>query len=135
MSQKNVDFVLRAIDAFNREDLPALAEFCTEDFEFASMLTAVEAGGSTYRGPDAWGEYFARMHETWSEWSVSDFQVFDAGEEEVVALVRMAGRGHNSGVAVHRTIGMTYRLRGGRIARMRAYLDPDEAFEAVGLAN
>ena len=131
----NVEFVHRAIDAFNRQDLAALADFCTEDFEFVSMLTAVEAGGSTYRGPDAWGEYFARMREAWSQWWVDDFEVFDAGDDSLAAVVRVAGRGHNSGVAVERTIGMTYRLHEGRIRRMRAYLEPEEALAAVGLSE
>ena len=46
-----------------------------------SILSAVDAGGSTYRGPDAWREYFARMHDTWAEWWVDGFQVFDAGDD------------------------------------------------------
>jgi ketosteroid isomerase-like protein len=133
MSQENVEFVHRAIDAFNRQDLAALAEFCTDDFEFVSMLTAVDAGGSTYRGRHAWSEYFARMRDTWAEWWVDDFQVFDAGNDSLAAVVQMAGRGQHSGVAVDRTIGMTYRLRDGVICHMRAYLEPREALEAVGL--
>ena len=54
MARENVEFVHRAIDAFNRRDLVALAEFCTDDFEFVSVLSAVDAEGSTYRGGDAW---------------------------------------------------------------------------------
>ena len=87
-----MEFVRRAVDAFNRQDLAALADFCTDDFEFVSLLTAVEAGGSTYRGQDAWTEYFGRMRDTWSEWWVDDYQVLDAESNSLVAVVRVAGR-------------------------------------------
>jgi len=133
MSRENVEFIHRAIDAFNRQDVAALAGLCADDFEFVSMLSAVDAGDSTYRGPDAWREYFARMHETWAEWRIDDSQVSDAGDGSLVAVVRVAGRGRHSGVVVDRTLGMTYHLREGKIWRMRAYLDPDEALQAVGL--
>ncbi len=135
MSRGNVDLVHRAIDAFNRQDLAALADFCTDDFEFVSVLTAVDAEGSTYAGRDAWAEYFTRMGDTWAEWWVDDFQVHDAGDNGLVAVVRVAGRGQHSGVTVDRTMGMTYELRGDRIRRMHAYLEPREALEAVGLSE
>jgi ketosteroid isomerase-like protein len=135
MSRENVEFVHRAIDAFNRRDLAALADFCADDFEFVSILSAVEAGGSTYRGPSAWREYFARMDDAWGEWWVEDLQIFDAGHDRVVAVIRVAGRGRQSGVNVDRALGMTYRFREGKIWRMRAYLDSDEALAAVGLSE
>jgi ketosteroid isomerase-like protein len=133
MSREDVELVHRAIDAFNRQDLAALADFCADDFEFVSIPSAVDAGGSTYRGKHAWSGYFARMRDRWAEWWVDDFQVFDAGDDSLAAVVRVAGRGQHSGVTVDRTIGMTYRLREGKVWRMRAYLEPHEALEAVGL--
>lgn len=133
MPRENVELVHKAIDAFNREDLAALADFCADDFEFVSILSAVDAGGSTYRGQQAWSGYFARMRDTWAEWWVDDFQVFDAGDDSLAAVVRVAGKGHHSGAIVDRTIGMTYRLRKGKVWRMHAYLEPHEALEAVGL--
>ena len=99
------------------------------------MLAAVEAGGSTYRGRNAWSDYFARMHDTWAEWWVDDFQVFDAGEGSLAAVVQVAAEASTAGVAVDRTIGVTCRLRKGKLWRMRAYLDPQEALEAVGLSE
>ncbi len=135
MSQENVELVHKAIDAFNRRDIVALADFCADDFEFVSVLSAVEAEGSTHRGEDAWSGYFARMDDTWEEWWVDDFQVFDAGGDSAVAVVRVAGKGRQSGATVDRSLGMTYRLRQGKLWRMRAYLDPADALEAVGLSE
>ena len=75
------------------------------------------------------------MRDTWADWWVDDFQVFEGGVDSLAAVVRVAGRGQLSGAAVDRTIGMTYRLRDGKIWRMRAYLEPREALEAIGLSE
>src|SRR4051794_20232788 len=97
MSQENVEIVRLAITAFNHRDLSALAELSGEEFEFVSVLTAVDAGGATYRGGQAWASYFAVMDETWEEWRVEDSEVFDAGDGGVATLLRIVGKGKHSG--------------------------------------
>jgi ketosteroid isomerase-like protein len=133
MSQENVKIVLRGIDAFNRRDMRGLAELSHEDLEFVSVLTAVDAGGATYRGSETWTSYFAAMNETWEEWQVEDFQVFDGREDGVAAVFRIVGKGKHSGAPVEHEIGLAYRIRDGQVWRMRSYLDPGQALEAVGL--
>ena len=133
MSQQNVDLVHRLIEAFNARDLETLGRLTHDDFEFVSILAAVDAGGSTFRGPDAWTGYFAAMDQTWDEWRARDYEVFDAGGDSVVCAFRMVGKGKRSGVPVDRAVGLTYRIRDVRVWRMRSYLEPAEAFEAVGL--
>ena len=114
MSQ-DVEIVHKAGEAFNRQDVDALVALSHEDLEFVSALTAVEAGGGTYRGLDTWAEYFAAMDEAWEEWRVEDLEVFDAGEDRAAGVFRLVGTGD------------------GKLWRMHSYLDPAEAFEAVGL--
>ena len=136
MSAENVEIVRRALDAFNRRDLRALeAEFCHDDFEFVSFFTAVDAGEATYRGANAWGEYAAVMDEMWADWRVEDIRLFDAGERGVACLMRLDGRGKHSGVPVDRPIGLTYRLRDGRLWRVRSYANPAEALAVAGLPD
>ena len=86
MSQENVDLVRRLVEAFNRRDMRGLAELSHDDLEFVSVLTAVDAGGATYRGSETWTSYFAAMDETWEEWQAEDFRVFDGGEDRVTSL-------------------------------------------------
>jgi ketosteroid isomerase-like protein len=114
MSQENVDLVHRAIDAFNRRDLEELAELAHEDLELTSVLTAVDASGATYRGPDTWTRYFEAMNQTWEEWRVEDSQVFDAGGDRVACLFRVAGKGKHSGARVTREVGAAYQSGRGR---------------------
>jgi ketosteroid isomerase-like protein len=132
MSRENVEVVQRAYEAFNSPDrVKALAELSDDDLEFVSVLTAVDADDATYRGPASWATYFARMDEIWDDWR--DLEVFDAGGDRVVAIFRLAGTGKTSGARVDHQIGLAYRMRGGKLWRMRSYVDPVEALEAVGL--
>jgi len=133
MSRENVEVVRRAIDAFNSRDFATLAELSHEDLEFTSILTAVDAGGAIYRGSETWTSYFAVMDETWDEWRAKDWRLFDAGEDRVVALFDLVGKGRHSGVPVEREIGLAYWIRDGQMWRMRSFADPSEALEAVGL--
>ena len=134
MSRENGEVVSRAFDAFNSPDrVRLLAELSDDDLEFVSVLTAVDAAGATYRGPEGWSTYFARMDEIWDDWRVQDLEVFDAGEDRVAAVFRLAGIGKGSGASVEHLIGLAYTMRHGKLWRMRSYLDPDEALEAVGL--
>jgi ketosteroid isomerase-like protein len=135
MSQENVEIVLRAQEAFNRRDLQTLAELTDEDFEFVSVLTAVDAGESTYRGPQALASYFAAIDDTWENWQVEDFRVFDAGGDHLAVVCRLVGTGKSSGASVERKVGMAWRLRDGKLWRVRSYLDPNDALRVVGLSE
>ena len=135
MSEENVEIVRGAIEAFNRQDFDVLASVCHEDFEFVSVLAAVDAGEATYRGSDAWREYSERMSETWDDWRVEDVQVFDGGDDRIAVIFRLLGSGKSSGVPVDREVGADYRIRDEKLWRMRSYSTAREALEAAGLSE
>jgi ketosteroid isomerase-like protein len=133
VSRENLDLANRAFDAFNGHDIDALHSLSHEDFEFVSVLTAVDAEGATYRGPRAWTEYFVAMDETWSACRVEDFRLFDGGDNSLAGMFRIVGTGNVSGAAVDRAVGITYEVRDGKLWRMRSYMHPPDALAAVGL--
>ena len=135
MSQENVELIQRVYEAFNREDAAALAKLSDEDLEFVSVFAEVDTAGATHQGQELWASYFARIHETWDEWRAEDLRVFDAGDDHVAAVFRLVGKGKSSGIPVDREIGLAYTLRRGKLWRMRVYLNPAEALEAVGLSE
>ncbi|MDQ3730338.1 MAG: hypothetical protein M3355_12205 [Actinomycetota bacterium] len=53
--------------------------------------------------------------------------------DRAAAVFRLVGTGKHSGAPAGQTIGVTYQFREGKLWRMRSYLDPAEALEAVGL--
>ncbi len=133
MSRENVETVETAIEAFNRRDVNALVDISDDELEIVSVLTAANLGGSMYRTLEAWTSYFAAMDETWQEWQLEDFRLFDAGDDGVACLCRMIGKGRQSGVPVERPTGIVFQFRQGRLWCIRSYLDPGDAMEAVGL--
>jgi ketosteroid isomerase-like protein len=134
MSQENVELVKTAVEAFNRRDVRALARISTADLEIVSALTAANLGADTYRGTEAWTDYFAAMDETWTTWRVEDPDLYAAGDR-VACLCRLVGEGKRSGVPVERPVGITYHVREARLWRICSYLDPVDALAAVGLTN
>jgi ketosteroid isomerase-like protein len=133
MSQENVEVVRRLLEAYNRADFQAIAERCHEDFQFTSVMTAVEE--TSYQGKDTWERYWHDMHQTWEDWRLEELRFFDGGEDRVAVLMRLVGKGKTSGVPVDREIGIAYRMRDGKMWRARSYLDPRAALEAVGLSE
>ena len=135
MAKQDVELVRSAIEAFNRRDLETLAQLVHDDFEFVSVLAAVDAEGATYRGRNAWTSYFKAMDETWNDWHAEDPQLFDGGENRVACVFRIAGTGRHSNASVDRHVGIAYYLLDRKLWRMRSYMDPDDALRAVGLRD
>ena len=135
MSQENVEIVHRLGDAFNRRDIRGLADNSHDDLELVSVMAAVDAEDTSFRGPETWYRYFAVMDQAWDDWQVVDVEVFDAGDDAVAATFRLVGKGKQSGVPVDRAVGVAYQMREGKVWRMRTFLDPRQALEAVGLSE
>jgi ketosteroid isomerase-like protein len=131
MSQENVEIVKRAVDAYNRRDVDAFAEHATADFEwFPAAARAVEAGG--YRGREGIETYFGEVRDTWEELRALPEEFRDLGDR-VLALGRMEGRGSGSGVPVDAPLGFVVDFCGGKMPRVRVYLDHGAALRAAGL--
>ena len=129
MSGENVAVVRRALDAFSRKDSAAFIELTTTDFEWKVGLAAVE--GEVFYGAEGVEIYFERLRGAWSEFLFVVDECRDGGDT-VVALGSLRGFGRGGGVPVESPVGAVFDLRGGRIRRMRAYLDHDEA---IAIAN
>jgi ketosteroid isomerase-like protein len=136
MSRENVEIVTTAIEVFNRRDLEALEDLSQGDLEIASALTAARLGESMYRGrTEAWTGYFTAIDETWEEWRIEEVVLRDAGDDRVACLCRLVGQGKHSGAPVERAIGIVFRVKDRKLWRIRSYLDPADALEAVGLSE
>ena len=69
------------------------------------------------------------------ELGVEDVDIRAAEDDRVAVLYRLVGKGRVSQVSVERAVGLACRLREGKLWRLRSYLDPGAALEAVGLAD
>ncbi len=132
MSQ-NVEVAKRVIDAMNRRDLDAYDELAAPDFEWFPAMPGTVEGGS-YRGREEVETYLADYDKVWETFVVVPEEYRDLGDR-VVVLGRLQARGRGSGVQVNSAAGLVFQLQGGKISRVRGYLDHGEALRAAGLSE
>jgi ketosteroid isomerase-like protein len=133
MSQENVEIVRRAMEAWNREDMAALAAMSDAEVEFVSIFAGME--GRTYRGYDGLREYFADMRDAWTEFHRDIEEVIEAGDDQVVVFFHLRGTARTSGVSVDEDVTTVFELSKGRLYRMVVFRDREEALEAAGLSE
>ena len=134
MSRENVEMVERAIAAVNARDVDAYLACCTEN---VSLLTPLAAIGGTYEGRRAIRRFFEDVADTGPDFRLSLDDTEQLGSDRVLAFLRVSATGRASGIPGLRDRPATnvYDFDNGRIARVRIFLDRDEALKAVGLAE
>ena len=137
MSQENVEIVRRAYEAFQagfaRGDPGAV--FDSEAVADHAEWVPVPAfpGPSIYRGRHGFVEFMHIWTEDFEDFSFELDRLIDAGDDHVVALFHQRATGKGSGVPVELHMAAVCDVEDGRVIRMRNYLHPADALEAVGL--
>ena len=130
MSQKNVETAQRGWEHFLATGEPA----------WDTLHAEVEArdhdifDGREYRGHAGIQQWlFEDWASAWSEWSAGRAEFIDAGEDSVVVLNRIEGRGKGSGARVQADTATVWALEAGKVVGLALYLDIAKALEAAGL--
>jgi uncharacterized protein len=131
MSQENVEIVKQLTDAFHRRDIDAFAKLTTPDVEWVPVFAAQVEGGA-YRGRRGIEAFLREVSETWAEFRPVPEQYRDLGDH-VLGLGRLRTQGRSSGAVVDAPWAGIFDFRGGKIFRIRTYLNHHEALKAVGL--
>jgi ketosteroid isomerase-like protein len=134
ISRENVELALGMLDAWNRGDRDGWLAPAHAETEWSSaVLRAVEGTDTVYRGRTELEHFWDEWHAVWNlELELTDAR--DLGEP-VLLLAHMRTRGKASGAEVERSIGYVIEFEDGMLRRVRAYLSPGEALEAVGLSE
>ena len=133
MSQENVETFRRGFDAYNRRDVEAVLATVDPRVEWHPLLPVLLGGEATvYRGHEGYRELVRELDEAFSELRIDLSEVRDLGDW-VLAIGHLRGRGKESGVATETEIVWLVEFKNGKGIRIREYLDPKEALEAVGL--
>jgi ketosteroid isomerase-like protein len=130
MSEENVEVVREAVDAFNARDRDRLLGLMDPEIEFRSVFER-----KTYRGLAEMVQFREDLDATLEEFHSEDDRFLDAGEDRVLYLYRVVGRGAGSGVPVSRENAILWHLRNGKLLKGEVYLDQREALEAAGLSE
>jgi ketosteroid isomerase-like protein len=129
VSQENVEIVRSVVEAFFSEQPERALVSLHPEVEFASGFTERK----TYRGPSGMWEYKADLEAVWVGWHPEDSRFVDVGDDRVVWLYRIVGRGKGSGVPVSQPVAIVWTLCDRLIWRGQGYHDHHAALKAVGL--
>jgi ketosteroid isomerase-like protein len=132
MSQENVELVRAAYEAIARRDRQALAaileDHLTPEFEFEAVLT-----GATYKGVNALWELLDDIQDTIGY--MPEVQEAVDLNDHVLVVLRMSGRGSQSGVSVAQQGAVLFSFDGSRLVSGKSFASRAEALKAAGLQD
>jgi ketosteroid isomerase-like protein len=132
MSSESVEVIRRGYEAFNRGDLDSAIADMDPQIEWLGPAILPDAP-SAYRGHDGVRAFWAIWDEVFEQFWVEIEEMIDAGDQ-VVAMVRIHGRGRDSGVDVATpSFPHVWTVRDGKQVRMEMMPSRREALAAVGL--
>jgi ketosteroid isomerase-like protein len=133
MSHENVELARAVLDALGERDDARLIALSHPEVEWHSFF-AMGEGGGMYRGHEGARTYMKNLTDAFE---IGRADVDDGlGLGDVVVLVgRIHYRGKGSGVESESPAGWMLKFRDGKLRRFRAFREPEQALEAVGLSE
>lgn len=135
MSRQNLELHRWLVDAFNRRDYDRFATKLDPDVEWVPALItrADNRPRDEFRGIEGFWRWVAETNEVMDEFTVEAEEYRDLGDDRVLLLGRIRGRGRASGAEVRAELGQVLTIREGRVVSYHGYLGRAEALQAVGL--
>src|ERR687891_2090997 len=131
MSQENIDVARTAFDALNRGGFDEALAYVDPEIEFEPPKETLERPRD-FKGYEALRERWKLLLEPFEDVRLKPIEFIDVDDESVIVVFRLGMRGRASEVPVQAEPAYVLAIRGGKIVRIRAYLQKDEALEAVG---
>ncbi len=132
MSQEAIKTVREAATAFSRGDLDAWLEYMADDIDYRAVEGALDDRGPIH-GKGAVRAYLDDWVGTFDDFRSEPVELIEAGEDQVVAVLRISGRAKLSGIETELTFAALFTVRDGKVVRGREYWTRGEALEAAGL--
>lgn len=134
MSDENVELARQIMDALSSRDLSRLIALSDPDVEWYSLFASLGEKGGVYRGHEGTRQYLSDLSDAWE---IMRAEVDDGLEVGNLAVLvgRNHYRGRGSGVETESPAGWVLKFRQGNLIRFRAFREPEQALEAVGLGE
>ena len=129
MSQENVEIVR---DFFG--DSSRFFDVLDEEVEL-DIRPMTPGYQGVIHGKDAVIAFWRDYSDTWDEYVLEPIEILEAGEDQVVVVADMSGRGKGSGVPFERSSGTIFTLRAGSVVKMKFLPSGEAALEAAGLSE
>jgi ketosteroid isomerase-like protein len=131
VSERDVEIVRQALDAYNALDWDRLPEMLDPEFELVAIRSLLD--GLPYHGHTGFRRFMRDMADEWTEWSVKPEEFRDLGDGRVLVLARFEGRARASGVEVSAPAAWLWELRGNLVLNVRAFSSRAQSLEYLGL--
>jgi ketosteroid isomerase-like protein len=129
MEGSNVERVRMIFDRFAERGVEGAMELLDDDV-LIEIPPELSAEPDDYRGHDGVRRYFAGFDGMIEQLRYEPIELIAAGDD-VIAHVRLSGRGVSSGVDVDLETFVLHELERGRVVRMRPYSSLDDAKRAA----
>lgn len=131
MSQENVELASQILEGLSQRDLSRLVALTDPEVEWHSFFATLSEGG-VYRGHAGTRRYLSDLNDAF-EIARADVDG-GVGVGEIAVLVgRLHYRGKGSGVEAESPAGWMLKFRDGKMLCFRAFRDPEQALEVVGV--
>lgn len=139
MSRENVEICRRGFEEFEaglaHGNLGAIFDSGTFAPDAEWIPEYAPGLRSVYRGREGFVEFMRTWSEDFEDWSLRPERLIDAGDDRVLALVHQRATGKESGAQVELHMAFVFELKEARVVRVRTFIDPAEAFKAMGLSE
>jgi len=133
MSRENLEIIRDQYAAVNERDWGRAMGHYAEDVE---LEVPPGIRGGTFRGREAVGEWFGEWFRTFDRDAHFDIrEIIEIGDDGVLVVANHRASGRGSGVGVEGIFIWRYRLREGKIDRVKGFDSREQALEAAGLSE
>jgi ketosteroid isomerase-like protein len=134
MSEENVEIVRGVYEALNREDVDAVLQICDPDVECLLPEGGINTG--TLRGHQAIRAFLDGYLEAFESFRFEPERFLEA-DDQVVAVLRVLGRGRGSGLEAEVRPAHVWTMERGRAVRLEVFPERElgAALEAAGLSE
>jgi ketosteroid isomerase-like protein len=133
MSERNVEILRRAFEAFRRGDLDAAVADIAPECEYRPT-GAFPDRTSVFRGPEGYKRNVAWLRDEFADAYLEIHELRAVGDR-VLASVTLGGRGKRSGAEASWDLWQVWTFRDGKAVRGEGFTSRDEALEAAGLSE
>jgi ketosteroid isomerase-like protein len=121
------------MDALGRRDLPCVIALTDPEVEWHSFFAELGDDG-VYRGHDGIRQYLSDLDDAWEILRADVDEGVGVGDVAVL-LGRIHYRGRISGIETEAPAGWMLKFRDGRAVCIRAFREPEQALETLGLTG
>jgi ketosteroid isomerase-like protein len=124
-------------EAINRGDFELAELFCAPDVEFVwEYVRGLPMDlNDIYRGPEGLRQNTAAWNEAWDGHRSEVQALIDTDSDRIAAIIRIRGRGRESGLELDEELTEVMTLREGLLERLVAYANRSQALTELGISD